>query len=421
MANIKLQKGFATSILDENINENSIDVNIHMLHTGFFTDMNGTDVEITEETLNNLCTAYNKATREAYDIDKNLIPEVAGQSVNEYDNRNAPNQVNHNTWDAWDTVGNVIGLMEIRALNEKHFLCGKVRVKGKENVARVKDKRWRNVSIQYNPETYEFVEISWVTFGAAGEARHMMSLPHHMIEKNKMSCNFLKSLDIIRQKHNEILALDKEIKVTKKLISLIQNGSLSRAQMMELKPHLLQQEDSLKAIKLMEYIMPNKFKPYIIKNKEVIAMLQKETIMASTTEDRIQFTDALDALKAKIALRKGKKLAEDKADKDIEESDIEDDVDLAAEDEENSEKLKKKKLAAEEDEDTEKYADEESDEEKKLTKKKAALEKDRDMELSKYKKEMSVMFSQFKNQQSIDMKMITDAFVSLAELIKGDK
>jgi hypothetical protein len=408
MKNIKLQKGFATSILDENINEHCIDVNIHMLHTGSFTDMNGTDVEVTKETLGKLRDTYNKMTREAYLIDKELSPTVALQDIEQYDNRNAPNQVNHSTWDAWDTVGNVIGLFDVQELSGKYYLLGKVRVKGEDNVRRVKDGRWRNVSIQYNPETYEFVEISWVTFGAAGDARHLMSMPHLNIASNQMLHHFQDTIATIQQKQNEIAILDKEIAVTQKLMALIHKGSITRAQMLDLKPKLLQNDNPKEVISLIENVLPdNKFKPYLIRNKQVIAMLQKETIMASTVEDRVQFSDTLEALKASIALKKSKKKLSD--DKGIEDDYISDDVDLSDVEDKDA-----KKLADGEDV-------EDSDDVEKLKAKKNKLEKEHDMELSKLREEINVKFAKFSEQSAADMKMVTDAFVSLAELIKGSK
>lgn len=301
MSNIYLQDcGFSTTI--EKDNADTIDVMVQALHTGVFTDMNGTEVVVDDEMLEGLCAAYNDSAARCLAIDIETNPAMSKVKLEEFDNRNAPNQLNHNASDANLTVGHVIGLMNIKEINGKKYLFCKLRVKGSENVARVKDKRWRNVSMGFNLDTLEFNEISWVVKGAAYEAHTMLQMSS---TNNKKSQIFTNLIDTLQTKQNNIAAMKKELDATKHLIALSKVGILNMAQVNKIKPHLSKFDNPKAVIELMEMVVPDKkFKPLVIeKNKNINffkELLKGDTSMASNQTpqkiDIAQLSDPATAL-----------------------------------------------------------------------------------------------------------------------------
>lgn len=296
MSNIYLQDcGFSTTI--EKDNADTIDVIVQALHTGVFTDMNGTEVVVDDVMLEGLCTAYNDSAAKCLAIDMETNPSMAKIKLEEFDNRNAPNQLNHNASDANLTVGHVIGLMNIKEINNKKYLFCKLRVKGAENVARVKDKRWRNVSMGFNLDTLEFNEISWVVKGAAYEAHTLLQMSSGNNKKSQIFTNFI---DNIQAKQNNIIAMKKELNATKHLIALSKIGVLNMAQINKIKPHLSKFDNPKAVIELMEMVVPDKkFKPLVIEKSKNLnffnELLKGDTSMASNqTPQKIDMTQLSD-------------------------------------------------------------------------------------------------------------------------------
>ncbi len=296
MSNICLQEcGFSTTI--EKDNTDTIDVIVQALHTGIFNDMNGTEVVVDDVMLEGLCAAYNDSAARCLAVDIETNPNMANIKLEEFDNRNAPNQLNHNASDARLTVGHVIGLMNIKEINGKKYLFCKLRVKGAENVAPVKDKRWRNVSMGFNLDTLEFNEISWVVKGAAYEAHTLLQMSSSNNKKSQIFTNFI---DNIQAKQDSIAAMKKELDATKHLIALSKIGVLNMAQINKIKPHLSKFDNPKAVIELMEMVVPDKkFKPLVIeKNKNLNffnELLKGDTSMASNqTPQKIDMTQLSD-------------------------------------------------------------------------------------------------------------------------------
>lgn len=276
MSNIKLMNcGFSTKLGKSN-NNTELDVEIMALKPGIYHDMNGTEVEVTSKTIHSICDNYNESVKIQFEADKILTPDIEKSGIELFDNRQAPNQLDHDDGTILKTVGNVIGFMEVKDIEEVPHLFMSVRVKGEENVLPVKDKRRRNVSVQYNPETHEFIEISWVVKGAAISARSLLSKPidksTNYVDKSK---TFKLELDKIRENESELLTqkkqLEQKIQTKKYLVALCVNRRINKAtaDFIEHKIESKNIDNPLEVIKLMESILPNeKFKPSYYKLAE---------------------------------------------------------------------------------------------------------------------------------------------------------
>jgi hypothetical protein len=283
--------GFSVGVAKDD--NTTMDVNVQALHTGIFVDMNGTEIIIDKAMLENLVKTYNESAAVTYAIDAETDPSVKDIALEDFDNRNAPNQVNHNATDANLTVGHVVGLMELKEINGKTYLFCKVRVKGEENVAKVRDKRFRNVSMQFNPETYDFVEISWVVKGAAFESHTILGKSENPI---------LKTLDVdidnILTKQKNIAVMKRELDATKHLIALSVNGRINRVQLNKVKASLSKFNDPKAVIELMEEVLPDtEFKPKVINNQILLKELLKGKTIMPANVNASQSKNPIDALK----------------------------------------------------------------------------------------------------------------------------
>ena len=316
MSNVKLRNcGFSTILGKASDDNSQLDVEVMVLKPGIYHDMNGTEVPVTAKTIHSLCDTYNETVKKQFESDMILTPKIAEDGLENFDNRNAPNQLDHDDGTVLKTVGHVIGLMHIKDINEEPHLFLKGRVKGVENVMPVKDKRRRNVSLQYNPKTFEFVEFSWVVKGAAPEARALLSK-----ETEKSSNLLVKSSNlnneavILRQTEQELLkqkqALEQKLAVKKHLIALCVNRRINKATA-DFVEHTIESkkiDNPIEVVKLMESILPNeKFKPqyYKLAEKENGTMSEQATPIVTVHD-----------LLATISLAKPKLSEDDKGDKE---------------------------------------------------------------------------------------------------------
>lgn len=255
MSNIKLAKsGYATII--ENSSSESLEVTLLALYEGNFIDMNGTDVEITEDTIKNIASTYNEFVRLKYK-EKSKVKDLP--PIEEFEE--APNQVDHDMSNLV-TAGRVFGLMWSKKIDGKMHLFCKVRVKGAENVARVSDNRWRDVSVQYNPVTYELVEISWVTKGALPEASKFGANYNTNNQNGQTFSTLIAKIRESEQKLTDLkVSLESKLSVKKHLVALCRKNRLSmaKAKLIEDKVHSFNNPKSV--IELIESVLPeDKFK-----------------------------------------------------------------------------------------------------------------------------------------------------------------
>ena len=312
--NIKLMNCGHTVALGKGKDDNSeLDVKIMALCPGSYTDMSGTDVEVTAGDIYNLCHTYNNDTKELFEKDQKLTPSLAKIDLNDFDNRNAPNQLDHDDGTVLKTAGHLIGLMQVEEVEGKPYLFCTVRVKGKENVEPVKDGRRRNVSLAYQLGTWKFGELSWVVKGAAVEARAIFSKPQikKQIINNNLSTVFIEKLATIQQTEQILLAkkqvLENELIIKKRLIALCVTGKINRATADYIDREIKDQKiNNPEVIKLIEAILPTK------KIKlGYLNLLNKEEISKMTDEQKVALS-ASDYIAGCVALKKGKLGEEDK-------------------------------------------------------------------------------------------------------------
>lgn len=294
--NITLQNcGFSTAI--EREDDGTIDITVQALHTGIFFDMNGTEVLVNQEMLDNIATSYNESLKMIHAIDSETDPKIRDVALQDFEHRNAPNQINHDASDALKTVGHLVGFMKVKEINNKHYLFCKIRVCGKDNIERVRDKRFRNMSVQFNPETYEFVEISWVVKGAAYEAHALMSGGQDNDNRVKVLPNLSAVLDKIHVKRESITLMKKKLDATKRMIALSRTGLINMAQIRTIKPELDKFTNPEEVIKLLESVIPSKtFKPQVINDSRIVNKLLKGTDMINKV-DNTKSLSLIDALK----------------------------------------------------------------------------------------------------------------------------
>jgi len=147
--------------------------------------------------------------------------------------------------------------------------------------------------VQYNPETYEFIEISWVVKGAASSARSLLSQPTNKSGIfNEKSAIFKLQNDKMRENEQVLLKqkqeLEQKIAVKKYLIALCVNGRINRAtaDFVEHKIESGKIINPLEVIKLMESILPNeKFKPQYFKLNEKEEQNMSQQNAPLTTHD----------------------------------------------------------------------------------------------------------------------------------------
>lgn len=306
--NIKLMNCGHTVALGKGKDDNSeLDVRIMALCPGDYTDMNGTEVEVTAETIHNLCNTYNEDTKILHLKDQKLTPNLAKININDFDNRNAPNQLDHDEGTVLKTAGHVIGLMQVEEVDNIPYLFCTVRVKGKENVEPVKDGRRRNVSLGYQMGTWKFGEISWVVKGAAVEARAIFGKPQSkkQLLNNNLSVDFIEKFATIQQTEKILLAkqqaLENELIIKKRLIALCVTGKINRATADYIEQEIKDKKiNNPEVIKLMETILPtSKFEP------EYFNLLNKEEISKMTNEQKVALS-ATDFIAGCVALKKPK-------------------------------------------------------------------------------------------------------------------
>ncbi len=239
MSNIKLVK-CGSMIAHKVKNVDYLVCLTRILTVGEYTDMNGTPVKVTEETLIKLVDNYNNRIQKEFDkyidlikensdeLDASLVYEKTNITINDFDG--LPNQINHDTSDIKSTVGNLIGKMYLKQSQGKLAIFVNIKVKGCENVECVSDNRWRYLSVQYNPITHEWVEVSWVIYGADPDATKIMSA---VMAKNDNIPQTIKLQDnpiVIMNKCIEtIKSLERKIFIQKNLIALCKLRKITKA------------------------------------------------------------------------------------------------------------------------------------------------------------------------------------------------
>lgn len=143
--------------------ENSIERRAMIVYAGTFESMDG-EVVVSPAHLSSLVKSHNT-----------LIGRVKRLASGETPLKNYPPvQADHST-SAWDTIGRVIGDLELGEHETDDgkmvpAVFGNVRFLGKDNVERVKDGRWTHLSIGADFEKSKLAELTVTPFPAAAGA-----------------------------------------------------------------------------------------------------------------------------------------------------------------------------------------------------------------------------------------------------------
>ena len=211
-----------------------------ILSVGEYTDMSGTPVIVTEQTLIELRDNYNSYLKSEYNKHIALVKESISEldpiqaqkeleiTIDDFDG--LVNQKDHNVNTVDATIGHVVGEMYIKVSLGKPAIFANLKVKGKENVEKVLDNRLRNLSVGYNSELNKWNEISWVIYGADSDANKILS--------TNLSNNIFKPQDAPHQQDDitvmnkclqTIKLLDRKIFIDKNLIALCKLRKITKA------------------------------------------------------------------------------------------------------------------------------------------------------------------------------------------------
>jgi len=151
-------------------NANTVDVKVLILYPFYVeADARGNSFDIKKEDVYAIFNKYNAEVNSKW---KKLLR--IGKSIPLRYVENIANILDHDP-KANNIVGHVIGELEIVEKEELPYLFATLRVKGKENVEKVKDKRFSQVSIGLNLSSHKLTEISWVVNPAIPGAGAIMS------------------------------------------------------------------------------------------------------------------------------------------------------------------------------------------------------------------------------------------------------
>lgn len=155
----------------------TLDKRCLLVYCGTFDSMDG-EVTIKPDHLKHLAATHNAQLTQT--------ANALGLSVDELPYKSYPPlQLDHST-SAHDTVGRVVGVIEIGSYELKDgtkvpALYGKARVLGSENVVKVEDGRWTNLSIGADLEAGTLSELTITPFPAAPEASMLSRLASHLV------------------------------------------------------------------------------------------------------------------------------------------------------------------------------------------------------------------------------------------------
>lgn len=212
-------------------NDNQVDVTVLVLYPYYVEcDANGNSFDIKEEDVRKVHDEYNKTVQFKWTKLQKMGKEIPIVFV-----ENAPNQLDHDQSSA-KTVGHVIGEMQLIEKEGGPFLFAKLRVKGKENVERVEDGRFSQVSLGFDTASGEVFEISWVMRGAIPGAQRILSKGninrsvdiYSKLEFNPINVTSLKATLLSKYEENRKLIEEKEndIEIGTMLTNLLIDGKI---------------------------------------------------------------------------------------------------------------------------------------------------------------------------------------------------
>jgi hypothetical protein len=395
---IKLLSGaFDSTEQTDAVDERVVDRKAMLVYAGEFESMDG-PVEIKDEDIDKLASEHNT-----------FLSRLGRLATGEIPLKHMPPiQLDHST-SARDTVGRLVGNLEIGEHEvdglKRKALFGTVRVLGKENVEKVKDGRWTNLSIGADLEKGKLTELTITPFPAAPDASLLKGKIHMAREKVKE----------LTYKGKKIVVWEDEeacyATVNGKQVSVFGSGDVQEA--VDIAKSYIDDPSSRGDLSKGEQ-MYTKLKAFLMSKKKLSAEAadaemaqmndaEKEKVAAEQAEEEKKAKMAEDAAKhekMKKHLMDKEKLADEAVEKKLAEMDDEGkkklEGEIAHKEQLAAEEEEKKKLAGEGDK--EKLAAEEKEADKKeMSRLQAALISSKEkVQLAAKKSNISIRMSKLK-------------------------
>lgn len=301
------------------VNNDTIDVKTLILYPYYVeADANGNSFNITKEDVKAIHDKYNKTVKFKWNKLQKLGKDVPLKHV-----ETVANLLDHDP-KAMNIVGRVIGELELIEKGEEPYLFSTIRVKGKDNVDRVKDGRFSQVSIGFDPMSHELIEISWVVNGAIPGAQAIMSdgsnRTHTIINKSQEynQTNLINLKSVLLSKYDfQRIRLDdiqKEIEIESMLTSLAADGKLFPRDKLRIKTQLSRICDNQARFETFNLLSENlrTVVDYSIKSRNKSGVNWEENLMVDGKKTGILDLQKI-AANCAIQLKKGSKakMAED--------------------------------------------------------------------------------------------------------------
>lgn len=298
----------------EEVNLNTIDVKTLILYPYFVeADANGNSFDIKKEDVKAIHDNYNKTVKFKWSKLQKLGKDIPLKHV-----ETVANLLDHDP-KALNVVGRIIGELEIIERGGDPYLFATVRVKGAENVERVKDGRFSQVSIGFDPKTHELSEISWVVNGAIPGAQAIMSDGSRTVQAinntNKLDYNLsnlvnLKSV-LLSQYDKNRNKLDEnrtEVEIEGMLTSLLVDGKLLPRDKLRIKTQLKKISDKQARFETFNLLSENlrTVVDYSIKSRNKSGVNWEENLMLGSKKSGILDLQKI-AANCAIQLKKGHK------------------------------------------------------------------------------------------------------------------
>lgn len=214
-----------------------------MLYEGQFEDSKGQDVKVTKAIMQGLVNFYKLYLGDGHPA-RNAIRRLFNKEPQlRYKNVS----LNHDKRDALKVVGKILSI-EIKEFEEKAYLFGKLKILGRENVERVLDGRFSNMSISYDfdlfDNTAELKEISYVfdsaidhvTSFSAPDDKTIEFKPKSALKNGKISIELEKCRNDLNSFYTKKTDLEKKIQSLEfkksasiKLGRLVKDGLISKS------------------------------------------------------------------------------------------------------------------------------------------------------------------------------------------------
>lgn len=297
------------------VGKETLDVRALILYPYYVeADANGNSFDIKKEDVQSIHDKYNNTVKFKW-----LKLQKLGKNIPLKYVEHAANLLDHDP-KALNVVGRVVGELEIIEKGPDPYLFATIRVKGQENIERVKDGRFSQVSIGFDPITHELFEISWVVNGAIPGAQAIMSSgADQNISIKKLGRLDYTTTNLVNLKStlfsqyekniNKLEETENRIQIEEMLTSLEVDGKILPRDRMRIKTQLNKISDKQIRLSTFNLLSENLRTSidYSIKSRNNIALNWEESLMKRKSTGLLDLQAI--AENSAIVLKKGSKKA----------------------------------------------------------------------------------------------------------------